>query len=323
MAQVITKADLFAVAEADIMAVVSLIRLFTCGRHQWALDLETVGAVEHFFAEKVPTLSGPVGALARKAWTTKTAWASPSGAAPLLAYDVSRVTIESALADLQRPGVLVVEDLVSDRTFLNAILGVFNEVHIEQALNQGWLEVRHSGGGGRVVAVTEDEALKFNIIARVGALIDSDSLYPSHHTHAHKAAGHLLSIGLRCHVLTYREVENYIPNRALAAIRPYARTNKRLGALGRLNREQRGHLDIKKGLGRLDGRFRRSPREHQDLYDGVPEDVLRALEDGFGTNVVSCLNDAASNMTSRDYTSLGADVSGELAELLSMIRSLI
>ncbi len=323
MSQVKTEADLFA-ADGNVMAVVSLIRFFTSGRHQWTLDLEAVGAVEQFFAVNVPTLLGSIGALARKAWTTKVAWTPASGLSEQRpTYEVSAATVEAVLIDLGCPGVLVVEDLVSDRVFIDALVYVFGDFHIKLALSEGWLEVRHAGGGGRVVAVAEDEAQKFMVIARVGSMIDSDSLYPGHRTRAYMTAEHLIGLGLSCHVLAYREIENYIPNRAFATVRPPADTHRRLRALKRLDHSQRGHIDMKKGLGRRDGRFARMPQEHQDLYGSVPENILAELDDGFGVNAICCLERAASAMTVRDYAALGVNVHGELVELLSMLRSLI
>lgn len=324
MARVKTEMDLFS-AKSDFMAVVSLIRFFTSDRHQWrSLTLATVNAVEQFFAVNAPTLCGSIGVLARKAWTTEAAWTSTAGRSkqhPV--YEVSAATVEDVLVDLGRPGVLVVEDLVSDRAFLDALVHVFGDVRVALALDHGWLEIRHAGGGGRVIAVAEDEAQKFMVIARVGSMIDSDSLYPGHRTRAYATAEHLGRLGLDCHVLAYREIENYIPNRAFATIRPPVETHRRLRALRSLDHLQRGHLDMKKGLGRRNGRFARMPQEHQNLYSSIPDSVLAELEDGFGDNVICCLERAAAGMTVQDYASLGVGVHGELVNLLFMLRSLI
>lgn len=323
MVRVTTNSDLFA-GDGNIVAIVSLIRFFTSGRHQWILELETVSAVERFFGVNIPALSGSVGTLARKAWTSQVAWSSKSQVSQQShSYAVSGATIEAALADLGRPGVLVVEDLISDGAFINAVTSAFGDSRITEALNMGWLELRHAGGGGRLLAISEDAAQKFQVQPRVGALIDSDSLYPGHRTRAHATFDHLVGLGLRCHVLAYREIENYIPNRALASIRPYPKSHKRLAALKVLDDAQRGHLDIKNGLGRRDKRFTRAPKEHQDLYSELDEHVLTALEEGFGVNIIASLTKISSVLTARDFASLGDSVRGEVEDLLSMIRELI
>lgn len=238
-------------------------------------------------------------------------------------YFVTAENIEKSLVDLARPGVIVVEDLVSDRVFIEAVVNAAKDSRVERALISGWLEVRHAGGGGRVVAVAKDEAEKFQGPMRVAAIIDSDSLFPGHQTQSHANATRLVTLGIYCHVLKHREIENYIPNRALSAIRPYTKTHKRLLALKTFTKVQRAHFDFKKGFGSRGERFERLPREHQNLYDGVSLQVMNELEDGFGENVIECLQKVSSLISMQDFSSVGEGVRQELDDLLSMIQSLI
>ena len=323
MATVATRVDLFA-AGTDVMTVLGVLRLFTSGRHSWIIELDEVRAVEEYISTNAPIMTDALGGLARKAWISRTAWTSSSAnAAQSIQYEVTATTIEIVLADLERPGILVVEDLVSDRIFLDAIVSVYGKGGVATALKKGWLEVRHAGGGGRMLAVARDEASKFLLTPRVGALLDSDSLYPGHQTSAHVKQSRIIELGLSCIVLTYREIENYIPNRALATLRPYSKFGNCLGALKALTDKQRSYLDMKKGLCRRSVKYAKMPQEHQDLYGDVPNNVLIHLEEGFGDGVIECLSAAVKGLTPSDFEALGPEGGKDIARLLELLRSLI
>lgn len=323
MATVATRVDVFTV-DADMMTVVSVLRLFSSGRHSWVVELEEVRAVEEYVRACAPPMVGAVGGLARKAWTSRTAWTSSSAdTAASLQYEVTAATIHVVLANLERPGVLVVEDLVSDRAFVDAIIAAYDEDRVQSALVNGWLEVRHAGGGGRILAVAKDEAQKFANVPRVGAVLDSDSLYPGHQTSAHSTQSRMKALGLSCLVLKHREIENYIPNRALATLRPYSKFSKRIGALKALSPEQRSHFDMKNGLCRRSPNFARMPQNHQDLYANASVSALAALEEGFGGDVIRCLASAAESLAPIDFETLSPVAGDDIQGVLHLLRSLI
>ncbi|MER5420438.1 hypothetical protein [Streptosporangium roseum] len=312
--EVLTADDL----SADIL---EFMRLFTRGNHDWFLDPEEVERVADYFRKHAPTLARAYAEFATKASVVSQAWSVTDR--PIVS--VSRATIEDDLHDLRQPAVLIVEDAVSDRCFLQGIARVFDGDDIAEAVEEHRLELLHGGGHDRACAQAPATRGRFKRTPRVALFLDSDRLSPGETTKCHKLAGQLEPLGIAVHVLELREAENYVPNEVLrGALRPRD-ASQLLDQLTQLTPEQRGHFDMKHGFPKLKEGAPRIPPGHQNLYDGVPDRVIDKLRTGFGTRLTELLeNEAASGkLATRHFEDLGKKVVEELRAILTMLRKII
>ncbi|NKE57242.1 hypothetical protein FXN61_10505 [Lentzea sp. PSKA42] len=311
-------ADVFGESPDSLIHILRLFRCFTEERHSWITDPAVIEAAEHYFQVHAPKHSASVAALGRKA-VVDVMWSSPSqGRAP---YEVPLIDLEDATDDLCCPAVLVVEDLVNDRHFVDALVDVFRASRISKALERDWLAVRHSGGS-RLELVAMDEVGKFKIKPRVVALLDSDRLNPGEKTLSHSKANEMRAAGILVHVLELREAENYAPNRILALTGKPGITSTKLKNLKKLNSDQRGYFDMKKGFAVKNSDPAIKPTQLA-LYAGISPVVVAALGEGFGVNILECLHRYRAGLKVEEFDRIGAGVAQEIETLLSVIESVV
>lgn len=301
----------------------SVFRLFAWGRHDWII---LPGHVELAIAyvERNDRAVLPITAeLARKA-SVRNAWDSSDTAAGRVT--VTKETLEDDLADLQRPAYVVVENEISDGAFLRAVCHVFEGADIIEAFEQGRVELTNGGGGGQVPAYAGQRAERFRRTVRVALVLDSDRYYADEQTKSHELAANVAEHGVRAHVLSLREIENYVPDRVLESLEPRHKYSAQLEALKQLNPEQRGCLDMKKGFLPGAGGKARSPHsKHKGLYDDLPVGVRDALRTGFGQDLVHKLEAMAGGgaLTTHDFGGEESYTSKELRALLGMLREIV
>ena len=305
-------------ASGTALPALQIIYYFAQGRHQWVVELAQLEEIDRFLGVQVPDLRPTLLALAQKSWTNSVAY--PGATQDQRIVEIYESSAVQAADELGEPGAVIVEDLMSDRTFLDFVLWVLGAVDVSEAIERGWLRIVHAGGGGRVIDVAIDRSRRFaETPARVAAILDSDRMNPGETTAAHEKARVLSSNhSLQVIVLEFREAENYIPNRALATIQPSRHTSKRLRSLKRLTPEQRAHYDFKHGF-RTNG----VPSSQEDLFRGVSSTIIRHLGDGFGKRVIECLISARAGLTDKDVRSLGGNAENEFHRILELLRSLI
>jgi hypothetical protein len=153
-------------------------------------------------------------------------------------------------------------------------------------------------------------------------LLDSDRLIPGELTPAHDNADKLRSIGATVHVLELREIENYIPNRALAAFKPIHVASYRLRYLKLLAFDQRGVYDMKKGFGPANQPPMIHPKQ-SGVFGTLSPETLRGLRAGFGDNVVMQMVRMMDTLSERDFRSIGSGVENEIVALLQGIASVL
>lgn len=299
----------------------SVIKVMDCvvhGRHDWSADPLTLVAAERYFEIHAPTVGPTYLELGRKG-SVAAAW-RPAGTTALVRITLS--DLADVVEDLCRPAVLVVEDLHSDGCFVRAIAEVFRADHLLKALSSDWLVIRH-GGGERLGMVAEKDRRLFRREVRVAALLDSDRRRPQERTNAHEKADDLRKSGILVHVLELREAENYVPNRVLSATinRPKA-AQRKLNYVKRLSLTQRGHYDMKIGFRQRNGTFA-IDGEQKELFNGLDEEIVRALGNGFGRDLLVMLERQCGSLTEEDFSKLGPGVVAELHELLSMISRVV
>ena len=299
--------------------ILTLLRCVQDGKHVWVADENEATAAKAYMQEHVPSLADSYSSLAQKG-TVQIQWIGATQKPAVITIRADN--LGDAAHDLSRPAVVVVEDLTSDGSFLISLCAIFGADRITAAHSNGWLEIRHGGGGGSLPSVTRAEINLFRRHVRVAALLDSDRLVPGEHTDAYNRAEALQKLGATVHVLELREIENYVPNRALAAVRPQRTSSRRLKFLKRLTSDQRAVYDMKHGFGPASSPPVIPPRQ-VPVYGGLSQETLRGLRSGFGRNVASCMNGMTTTLTKRDFHGLGTSVVAEITTMLQNLARII
>ncbi|WP_049567240.1 hypothetical protein [Nocardiopsis sp. SBT366] len=307
----------------------SLLRLFARGKHEWVILSGHVALVVGYVERNDRAVLPITAELARKA-SVREAWndSVTDGDArfPLTGVKVTKESLENDLADLERPAYVVVENEISDGAFLRAVCRVFGCTDIVRALDQGWAELVHSGGGGQIPQLVEARAGRFRRTVRVAVFMDSDRYRAEERTKSHKLADEASEHGARVHVLRLREIENYVPVRVLESLGSGHQHTVQVEAFQRLDPEQRGFFDMKKGFGLGVGNTAKGPHaKHQGLYDELPSEVRDVLRKGFGPELVSKLGALADAdaLTVHDFGGEEGETTKELRALLGMLRRII
>jgi hypothetical protein len=306
-------------------ALPSIINLLTCvqdGRHVWVADESDIPAAEAYLREHAPRLADAYIGLARKG-LVEVQWVAAVEKPTVVCIEAD--SLNDLAHDLYRPAVLAVENKDSDGSFWIALWNIFGAERLIKALQYGWLEIRHGGGSGSLPSVVRSEIALFRRQVRVAVLFDSDRLVPGESTQAHENAADLIDRGAVVHVLELREIENYIPNRVLAAIKPLRISSFRLRFLKRLNSAQRGVYDMKRGFGPATPPRRPPdiPAQQIALFNDLPADVLSGLRSGFGENIVKQMMEMVISLTEADFLTLGDSIVPEITTVIRKIASIL
>jgi hypothetical protein len=299
-----------------VAAVLKLLEAFDSGRHDWIVDALGMDAVEEFLPRHVPTLAATYTSLARGAAVASRAWTGTSQAATTVR--ITPEDLDDYAADLSRSAVVIVEDLESDGNhFLPTLAHVFGAERIRVALDKGWLEVRHSGGTGRIPAVAAAEAARFRRLIRVVAFLDSDRLFPGEETLSMQSAAKAKAVPIEVHVLAFREAENYAPDKVLRQVGNKREAELKVAALRKLPAQHRRHVDMKKGLARW------PIPQQRNAFGAVDPGVVRDLRGGFGSTVLKTMFEMRLDLSEHDFVEMDADAAHDLRTLLALIDSRI
>jgi hypothetical protein len=303
-------------APGHITAVFDLLTAFERGQHDWVIDDLGVEAVATYLPRHHPTLADTYTSMAQMA-AVQVAYTSTTQASDPVR--VTRDDLRDHSNDLCRPAIVVVEDLSSDGDyFLPALVHVFGADRIRKALEEGWLEIRHGGGVGRIPTVAAAEAARFRRVVRVVAFMDSDRETPDHESDTLKSADKTRAIPIEVHVLTFREAENYVPDKVLRQVGKSTESAVKVAALARLPRQHRRHVDIKNG-------FKKGfqPPHQRTAFGAVPNDVLNDLKPGFGGTVLRTLFEMRLDLCEDDFVAMDPEAADDLRKLLALIDSRI
>lgn len=320
--------------------ILRLIAFFREARHEWAISPRDVDAVHTFLERHFPVLAQSYLLLAQKASMAQ-AWAPHGGTAEVVR--VAGETLMADIRDLERPAVLVVENATYDWQMIEALARMLGCEDVIEAKEGSRLGVYNGGGKDGATRHAVEQAAQFSRTKRVVLVIDSDSFHPTDRTGNHEKAEAVAHEGVSAHVLSFREMENYIPNRVLARQpkRAVGKSSmaKRLESLKTFAPEQRAHFDMKHGFkgkpktrsgrkGRHSGKVGTTyviPPRHGDLYDEVAEQDLITLQEGFGTELPRLFLDEVmrGGISERDLDGLGLGAKQELRSMFETIRGVI
>jgi hypothetical protein len=299
-----------------VTAVLKLLETFDTGQHDWVIDPLGVDAVAEYLPRHCPPLADVYADMARMASVQTAAYTTPAERDQFVQVTADDLADHSA--DLCRAAVVVVEDLQNDgRHFLPTLAHVFGAQRVQRALDNGWLEVRHAGGTGRIPAVAEQAVGQFRRLVRVVVFMDSDQEWPGHESSTMKSARKLKALPIEVHVLACREAENYVPNKVLRQVGRKAEAAVKVAALAKLPHQHRRHLDLKKGFPRGVIPAQRA------AFGNVAPHVVRDLRQGFGDTVLKTMFDMRLELREDDFVATDPDAADELRTLLALIESRI
>lgn len=178
---------------------------------------------------------------------------------------------------------VVLENEHNDLNFLlAAISSVKQGIDLSKYYKSLW-SVRGSGGCGDMPKLMEklfDESIN---LTRIAVVHDSDKYH--NESELQKAQLNIIEKAneksLQCITLEKREIENYIPFNVLDCI--YSPKYPKLQAFKKLNHIQRSFYDMKKGF----NKFGHTNIIYNGIFNGVSDDILQTLKDGFGENIAS------------------------------------
>ncbi|MFC6596158.1 hypothetical protein [Kitasatospora paranensis] len=334
--------DLLADRQGDENAelILKLIGFFREARHEWVISPHDMDVVRAFLERHVPVLAQIYLLLAQKASMAQ-AWAPHGGTSGVVT--VAGETLAADLRDLERPAVLVVENAVYDWQMIESLARLLGCEDVIDAKEDSRLGVYNGGGKDGATRHAVDQAAQFSRTKRVVLVIDSDSFHSTDRTGNHEKAEAAAREGVSSHVLSFREMENYISNRVLARQPKKAvgmsSMAKRLTSLKNFSPEQRAYFDMKHGFkgksqrgpdqkGRHSGKAGATyviPPRHGDLYDQVAEQDLITLQEGFGTDLPGLFLQEVmrGGISERDLDGLGPGAKRELQSMFEMIRGVI
>lgn len=191
------------------------------------------------------------------------------------------IAAEAAFRMLSGRLEILVENLLSDGAFLDAVIKAFGDDELYDLWRLSTEPITPHGCGGAGQVRPQIERLVTHR-SRLFVLVDSDGLRPGEMSaEASQIVATCNHHDIPYHILSMREAENYLGSDAL---REWARDRGRLvagriDALDRLTPSQRDYYDMKKG-------FRGGDFERQrDLFAGLSAEDIECLRQGFGNSV--------------------------------------
>jgi hypothetical protein len=164
-----------------------------------------------------------------------------------------KFSLKDGLYYLEQPAIILLENVLYDRPFINAILRTFKAEAILEAKNAGWLQYQGAGGKNMIINTIE-AALKENPrhnptkFLRTLVIIDSDkkSLDEIPGKTQQGIADFCTKNNIPYHILYKREMENYLPDVLLQQLPP--ELQDAVQTFCNLSEEQRDFYDLEKGF---------------------------------------------------------------------------
>ncbi len=186
---------------------------------------------------------------------------------------------------LREPLYVILENAESDGAFVEMVIQKTQKKHsaLLVALQDNRLRFSQAGGKNEVLKIVTRHLSQGP--RRLFVLIDGDGYYPRRiSSESQKISDQCLELGVPCLVTRKREIENYIPERALKS---FCLRNNNLEDLFavflELKPEQKDYYDMKNGF--KSGEVLRDHDEHEDLFNDLSDEAVDVLVRGFGRKV--------------------------------------
>jgi len=244
--------------EAHFFQLNGLLRIFLQGRHIWDFESDAVFLESAWFLNE-----GEYSRELKFEALGKLKMARAYGIGSATCRVTSNcefendVPIECCETCLLQPLLIVVEDGISDKAFLDCLVDAFGRLQLKELLRKQWMQVEHAGGITRIEnhirqlkssAVQRDGA-DVAVQLRVYVFVDNDKRYPADDVQAvNDVARFCDESRIPITVLKKRAIENYLPP---IVVEKWAKANEKeniADAFLRLSPVQRDFLHMKKGI---------------------------------------------------------------------------
>jgi len=226
---------------------------------------------------------------------------------------------------LEKPAYVAVENIESDRAFLEVMIHAFKREELCDAHCKGWWRFENMGGFGGVEKCIEYLHTQTIGPLRVFVLSDSDRLYPCHKDTypIQKIKGYCEEHDIPYAILRKRESENYLPDSALKYKMVRRQSRKNLKVFLSLTREQKDYYDMKKGFKSDSLGHPQIPQEQQKLFTNCKPYVLNNLCVGFGDDIWQHFREASIVITKDEVRKTCPDDPDEIPRILDRIEELL
>ncbi len=224
----------------------------------------------------------------------------------------------------KRPFCLVVENSTSDRNFLMKMADVEQKKRLEELLQSGAMIFEHGGGITEMpkrIARAVDAGQIHTLTMWV--LFDSDALEPAKPS---RQSEHLKqqcqNAAVSHHQLSRRNIENYIPRKALQGW-IYAnrmrsnQSSKAYTALCGMNFDQRAHYNMKEGF---NADSKRNPPPNPALFSNLSMTDRQALADGFAKDLATVYETGFVQEADLRTDGCWAEMNPVVVELIALLR---
>ncbi|MBX7242102.1 MAG: hypothetical protein K1X92_10165 [Bacteroidia bacterium] len=215
---------------------------------------------------------------------------------------------ENARSILQAP-LYIIGEGASDRDFLIILISKFAKIknpfalQLENAIQNHWAII--IGGGGNTWEKEMNNLYSKYGKNRIFIFSDSDKLYPTHESNKQKSVEKTCQKkGVVFHTLYKREIENYLPLKALKSFANDIGKTAIYEEFEKLSTDERDFYDLEKGLlagnKETDAKDRRQFLEIQQqngLFNNLGQDQISRLEIGFAnkSKIISYFEDVTAN----------------------------
>lgn len=204
--------------------------------------------------------------------------------------------LDDALAVLQQPLGIVVENAVNDWNFLCGVMRISEREQIRNAEGKGWVKCLH-GGGSDLVNQLNIRLSSPQEWLRTFVMFDSDRRHPDElvttwePTGSEACQGFNVEKFVRQHLpcrywmLKRRFIESYMPKSAMIASRLQTVSIDKIEAFFRMEKYARWYFNMKNGF-KGDEPIQNKNR-CGNLYDNVNDNDRQTLHEGFGGNMAN------------------------------------
>jgi hypothetical protein len=186
------------------------------------------------------------------------------------------LTLDDAVALADQGIKIGLENSRNDLSFIKTLLPERSRQHIDHLISLGHLEIVGGGGIGELKKILELRGINESFRALSWIMFDSDATYPNEPVKSTQDIVDVCNkLGIFYHCLARRSIENYISKEIYELTHP-GPINEKAKAVYSLSPEQLSHFNMKIG-------FKSSSEKKLDLYKDLKPELVRKLNDGFGS----------------------------------------
>lgn len=216
-----------------------------------------------------------------------------------LKYEFNKFTLTESIYFFNQTFMIFVENDLYDKYFLKAVFRNFDESNrIMNYIREGFVVFQFGGGIDGFVNTIKSKLEEISEIRYLNGgfpqkyinafvVCDSDKKYPGEVIQKNiKMIADLNVLGVSCHMLEKRSMENYLPDDIFneLANNNIIHSKRWVNVYKNITSHQKDHLKYDKGFGRKKGNHKKLRTEHlqaiQNLYSSISDVNYDILDDG-------------------------------------------